>query len=146
MNRKSDILRIVTPSCHGFILNESAVISSIKGQVYKYLLCDYSMICEVLNMSFGVRQMQVQIPALSFTSCITLGNWFKFSEPHLLIYKLWIMKCLISWYCGEDGIIRFFNPHSKWLTPCFSLTCVNLIDIICKILRLVISKKKKIMK
>lgn len=143
MKSRSAILRIVTPSCPRSILSEFAVIVFKKVQVYKHLLGDYSMICEVLSMSFGVRQIHVQIPVLSFTSCITLGNQFKFSEPHLLIYKLWIIKCLISWYSGEDGIIWFFNPHGKWLIPCFSLMCVNWIDSICKILRLFISKKKK---
>lgn len=53
------ILRIITPSCPVPILNQVTIIASVKVQFYKHLLGEYSVICEVLSMSFGVRQTQV---------------------------------------------------------------------------------------
>lgn len=138
---KKQILRIISPSCPGPILMNLTIIVSIKVQFYKHLLADYPVISEVLSMSSGVRQTWVQVPALSFTSCVTLGNSFKLSELHLFSYKLWIMKCLTSWYWGEDCTMGFFNRHSKLFIPCFSLMCVNWIDSIYKILSPVISKR-----
>lgn len=123
------MLKRVIPSCSGPILNESAITVSNKVQFYKHLLGDYSVICEVLSMS---RQTQVQIPALPFTSCVTLGSWNSLS---------FICSSTNAWYCSEDGMIWFFNSHSKWLIPCFPLMCVNWIDSICEILSRISSKR-----
>lgn len=58
--RKEKILRMKSRVCPGPIFNESTIIASTKVQFYKHLLGDYTV--------------QGQIPGLSFTCCITLGN------------------------------------------------------------------------